>query len=71
MNLVRSRKVGNSVTVTLPKELEISAGEEFLIQKGRGGVIILTPRVKNPFDGKTDLKMEDDFSEVTLNEHEF
>lgn len=71
MNLVKTRKVGNSVTITLPKDLNIATGQEFLIQKDNNNVIILIPKITNPFDGKTDLTMENDFEGVTLLENEF
>lgn len=70
MNLVKTRKVGNSVTVTLPKDLGVDTGQEFLIQKGDNDIIILVPKVPNPFDGKTDLTMDDDFEGVRLLDNE-
>ncbi|WP_162012306.1 type II toxin-antitoxin system PemI/MazE family antitoxin [Streptococcus sp. S784/96/1] len=70
MNLVKTRKVGNSVTVTLPKDLGIDTGQEFLIEKGRNDVIMLVPKVNNPFNGLDDLSMEDDFEGVRLLDHE-
>lgn len=70
MNLVKTRKVGNSVTVTLPKDLGITTGQEFLIEKGRNDVIILVPKIANPFNGSEDLAMTDDFEGVTLLDHE-
>ncbi|MBP2622634.1 type II toxin-antitoxin system PemI/MazE family antitoxin [Streptococcus oricebi] len=71
MTTVKTRKVGNSVTVTLPKEFGIPIGQEFIIEKGRGDTLILAPKRKNPFDGITDLSMEDDFAEVRLLDSEF
>ncbi|SDO80316.1 hypothetical protein SAMN05216347_102360 [Streptococcus equinus] len=70
MSLVKARKVGNSITITLPKDLGVSIGEEFTIEKGRNNVIMLVPKMTNPFDGNTDLHMTDDFEEVTLLDHE-
>ena len=66
MNLVKTRKVGNSVTVTLPKDLGVDTGQEFLIQKGNNDVIMLVPKLPNPFDSKTDLTMDNDFEGVRL-----
>ncbi|MGT2828504.1 AbrB family transcriptional regulator [Streptococcus hillyeri] len=70
MNFVKARKVGNSITVTLPKDLGITTGQEFLIEKGRNDVIMLVPKIANPFNGLDDLSMEDDFEGVTLLDHE-
>ncbi|MGT2926877.1 type II toxin-antitoxin system PemI/MazE family antitoxin [Streptococcus cuniculipharyngis] len=70
MNLVKTRKVGNSITVTLPKDLGITTGQEFLIEKGRNDVIILVPKIPNPFNGSDDLTMTDDFGGVALLDHE-
>lgn len=70
MKHVKARKVGNSVTVTIPKELGITTGQEFLIEKGRDGIIMLVPKVANPFNGIDDLSMADDFEGVSLLDHE-
>lgn len=71
MTTVKTRKVGNSVTVTIPKNLGIPIGKEFIIQKGRNNVIMLVPKIPNPFDGKLDLRMEDDFKGVVLLDNEY
>ncbi len=70
MVTVKARKVGNSMTVTIPKHLSIQEGTEFSVYKGVDGVIVLAPKLTNPFDGKTDLTMTDDFEGVNLSENE-
>lgn len=70
MVTVKARKVGNSITVTIPKHLSIQEGTEFSVYKGVDGVIVLAPKLTNPFDGKTDLTMTDDFEGVKLLENE-
>lgn len=70
MKHVKARKVGNSVTVTIPKELGITTGQEFLIEKGRDGIIMLVPKVANPFNGIDDLSMTDDFEGASLLDYE-
>ncbi|TWT16442.1 type II toxin-antitoxin system PemI/MazE family antitoxin [Streptococcus sp. sy010] len=70
MNFVKTRKVGNSITVTLPKDLGITTGQEFLIEKGKNDVIMLVPKISNPFNGNDNLTMTDDFEGVILLEHE-
>lgn len=70
MSIVKARKVGNSITITLPKELGVNIGEEFTLEKGRNNVIMLVPKMTNPFDGISDLRMDDDFESVALLDHE-
>ena len=49
MTIVKARKQGNSVAVTLPSELGITVGQEFLaIKKNKS--LIFTPKLNNPFD---------------------
>lgn len=50
MNTVKTRKVGNSLVVTIPKSLEVEEGTEFLVYKGVDGVIVLAPKIPNSFD---------------------
>lgn len=66
MNTVKTRKVGNSLAVTIPKSLHVEEGTEFVVSKGRNNVIMLVPKISNPFDGVTDLRMGDDFEGVQL-----
>ena len=70
MTTVKTRKVGNSLTITIPKELAVEVGQEFTVYKGVDDIIVLAPKIANPFDGETDLRMEDDFKEVKLLDHE-
>lgn len=70
MSTVKATKVGNSITITLPKELGVNIGEEFTLEKGRNNVIMLVPKMTNPFDGISDLRMDDDFESVALLDHE-
>jgi len=64
METVKTRKVGNSVTVTIPKELNISVGEEFCVYRGVDGTIVFAPKVKNPLIGSKPFRMNDEFEEV-------
>ncbi|HHF7019264.1 type II toxin-antitoxin system PemI/MazE family antitoxin [Streptococcus mutans] len=70
MTTVKARKVGNSMTVTIPKSLNIEEGTEFSVYKGIDDVIVLAPKLKNPFKEKIDLRMTDDFEGVTLLDNE-
>ena len=64
MNTVKTRKVGNSVTVTIPKTLNVPEGQEMFVYKGVDNVIVLAPKIADPFSGDADLRMEDDFEGV-------
>lgn len=70
MNTVKTRKVGNSLAVTIPKELGIAEGKEFIVYKGVDDVIVLAPKISNPFDTMEPFTMVNDFEGVTLLEHE-
>ncbi|EMC43328.1 type II toxin-antitoxin system PemI/MazE family antitoxin [Streptococcus mutans] len=70
MTTVKARKVGNSMTVTIPKSLNIEEGTEFSVYKGIDDVIVLAPKLENPFKEKVDLRMTDDFEGVTLLDNE-
>lgn len=61
MNTVKTRKVGNSITVTIPETLNVPEGQEMFIYKGVDNVIVLAPKIPAPFSGDTDLRMENDF----------
>lgn len=61
MNTVKTRKVGNSITVTIPETLNVPEGQEMFIYKGVDNVIVLAPKIPDPFSGDTDLRMENDF----------
>ncbi|WP_054663376.1 MULTISPECIES: type II toxin-antitoxin system PemI/MazE family antitoxin [Lacticaseibacillus] len=59
---VKARSVGNSVTLTVPKELRVEEGQEFDVQRKADGAIVFTPKHRNPFEGewfKADLKQND------------
>lgn len=71
MNTVKTRKVGNSLTVTIPKEFGMKEGTELVVFKGKNDVIVLAPKIQNPFDGVTDLRMENDFEGVKLLKNEY
>lgn len=64
MNTVKTRKVGNSITVTIPKTLNVPEGQEMFVYKGIDDVIVLAPKIPDPFSRDTDLRMEDDFEGV-------
>lgn len=59
---VKARKVGNSITLTIPKEIEIDDGTEFTVEQRSDGALIYVPKHRNPFEGtwyKNDLYQKD------------
>lgn len=66
MNTVKTRKVGNSLTVTIPKSLNVPEGQEMIVYKGTDNIIVLAPKIQDPFTGTEDLTMTDDFEGVKL-----
>lgn len=57
MITAKTRKVGNSVAVSIPKQLDVNFDEEFIIYKSKNGSIIMTPKMDNPF--KSEIPYED------------
>lgn len=68
MNTVKTRKVGNSLIITIPKELKIPAGQEFTVYKGIDNAVVFAPKIIDPFDGKTNLAMTEDFGGALLDD---
>jgi antitoxin component of MazEF toxin-antitoxin module len=49
MLTTKTRKVGNSVIVSIPKPLNVELNTEYVIYKSQNGSLIFTPKIKNPF----------------------
>lgn len=59
-----TRKIGSSVTITIPKELHAEVNKIYLISKNRDGSFVLVPKIENPLDQLSkDFKSEDFFSD--------
>lgn len=59
---IKVRRVGNSVTLTIPKSFNISSGAKFKAELKDDGSIVYRPEHKNPFEGhlfKEDLHQKD------------
>ena len=54
MHIVKTQKTGNSVTITLPKELEIPAGQDYSVYKTSDGTLLLSPNKDNLLEAATD-----------------
>ncbi|WP_125567497.1 type II toxin-antitoxin system PemI/MazE family antitoxin [Companilactobacillus insicii] len=55
---VKIRKVGNSNTLTVPNNIKPMA-KEYDVFQGRDGVIVFSPKKKNPFHDEEFIKNHD------------
>ena len=65
---IKVRRVGNSVTLTIPKSFNVAPGAKFKAELQDDGSIVYRPEHQNPFEGhwfKEDLHQED-----VMNDHE-
>ncbi len=53
---VKIRKVGNSLVLTVPKNIKVSSNKEYDVFAGRNGAITFLPVETNPFHTKETLK---------------
>ncbi|OLS05746.1 AbrB family transcriptional regulator [Lacticaseibacillus casei] len=59
---IKAKKVGNTMTLTVPKEFKIAEGTEFTVKQRSDGGIVYLPIHHNPFESdriKQDLKQAD------------
>ena len=59
---IKARKVGNSVTLTIPKSFNVAPGAKFKAELKADGSIVYRPEHRNPFEGhwfKEDLRQTD------------
>lgn len=66
MKSIKIQQVGEKYILKLPDNLGIQEGQEFVTQVSSQGVISLIPVPSNPFEGKADLSMTDDFDGLKL-----
>ena len=46
---VKARKVGNSISISIPKQYQVKAGSKYVVYKSKNGGLIFTPKIENPF----------------------
>lgn len=49
MLTAKTRKVGNSIAISIPSQLCVEAGVEYVVYKNKSGAITLAPKIQNPF----------------------
>ncbi|MFD1430265.1 type II toxin-antitoxin system PemI/MazE family antitoxin [Lacticaseibacillus mingshuiensis] len=48
---IKARKVGHSITLTVPINIKVEIGQEFTVHTQPDGSIVFTPKHQNPFEG--------------------
>lgn len=48
---VKARKVGHSIALTVPRELDVKDGQEFEVYRENNGAIVYSPNHRNSFEG--------------------
>jgi antitoxin component of MazEF toxin-antitoxin module len=49
MLTAKTRKVGNSIAISIPSQLSVEPGVEYVVYKSNNGAITLAPKIQNPF----------------------
>ena len=53
---VVTRKVGNSVGISLPASFNVDSGAHYIIHQTNNGSIVLVPYVQNPYTSEEDFE---------------
>lgn len=53
---VVTRKVGNSVGISLPASFNVDSGAHYIIHQTSDGSIVLVPYVQNPYTSEEDFE---------------
>ena len=54
MPIVKARKIGNSLTITIPKEFDIPQGQEYTVYKATDGSLLFSPSGEYLLEKATD-----------------
>lgn len=49
MLTAKTIKVGNSVAISIPSQLNIEPGTEYVVYKSKKGSLTFAPKIENPF----------------------
>ena len=67
----QTRKTGNSISITIPAELNAQLNQKFIIAKTTNGGFVLVPKRSNPLDELPDnFHMEDEFQDSSISGNE-
>ena len=50
MEIIKTRKQGNSVIITIPASFGVAEGEEFHLQRSDNSIISLVPKIRDYFE---------------------
>ncbi|HIY58778.1 MAG TPA: AbrB/MazE/SpoVT family DNA-binding domain-containing protein [Candidatus Tetragenococcus pullicola] len=59
MLTAKTRKVGNSVAISIPSQLSVEPGTEYVVYKSKRGGITLAPKIPNPFASEEEFVKDD------------
>lgn len=59
MLTAKTRKVGNSIAISIPSQLSVEPGVEYVVYKSKQGAITLAPKIQNPFTSKEEFVKDD------------
>ena len=60
MTPVVARKVGHSITLSLPKQYAVDAGVEFLSYQTKNGSILFSLKIAHPFESDITFQKDED-----------
>ncbi|MDC4249037.1 type II toxin-antitoxin system PemI/MazE family antitoxin [Enterococcus faecium] len=60
MLYVTARRVGNSISLSIPKQYQVEAGTEYVTYQSKNGGLIFTPRIDNPFLSDEPFQKDED-----------
>lgn len=55
-----TRKIGNSVVVSIPNEFKVHVGQQYIFHQSPDGSITMVPEVKNPYTSDDPFVPTDD-----------
>lgn len=55
-----TRKIGNSVVVSIPSEFKVPVGQQYIFHQSPDGSITMVPKVKNPYTSDDPFVPADD-----------
>lgn len=56
MYTVKTRKVGNSISFSIPKQFQVELGKEYVAYQSKNGGLIFSPKMSNPFLSETNYQ---------------
>lgn len=60
------RKIGNSIMVSIPKELKPENEKTYIMKKTSNGTILMVPKIKNPFSSDEEFKDANDNNDFEI-----